>query len=644
MQVDWENGERTWEPVSLMIKSDPVTLAKYAQEHHLLQTEGWKTLSRIANRNKDLRQMINQVKRHSRHDAIRYKFGVRLPRSVKEAHTLDGENGNTLWADAIKSEMSQLFEYDTFIDLGKDAPVPNGFKLIRGRIVFDVKESGKRKARYVAGGHLTDPPKDSVYSSVVSLRSIRLVTFMAELNGLLLMAADVGNAYLEAFTQEKICIKAGFEFGELAGHTLVINKALYGLRSSGKMFRESFADTLLDFGFSQCYADPDVWIRDANDKYEYVTTWVDDLLVAMKDPKSFMDSLQAPPYNYKLKGVEEPKYHLGGDFFRDSDGTLCYGAQTYIKRMVTTYKRTYGTEPKYPKRGMTPMLKGDHPELDNTESCTPDEVQQFQSLIGALQWTISLCRLDIAHAVMTLSRYRTAPLKGHLDRAKRVISYLAKYPNAAIRYRTGIPNHEAFYGKDSPTYDWMYSVYGCNSEELPDNMPIPKGNPVRLTTFCDANLMHDFTTGKSCTGILHLINQTPLSWYSKRQGQVETATYGSEFVAARIAVEQIIDLRYSVRMLGAPIDGPSWLFGDNQSVITSSTIPHSTLSRRWNALSYHRVRDAVSRGFIRFHFLPSRQNPSDILTKALDHDTTWPHVETLLFRKGETLTSSDESH
>jgi hypothetical protein len=134
-----------------------------------------------------------------------------------------------------------------------------------------------------------------------------------------------------------------------------------------------------------------------------------------------------------------------------------------------------------------------------------------------------------------------------------------------------------------------------------------------------------------------MLNQTPLDWFSKRQGQVETATYGSEFVAARTATEQILDLRFTLRSLGIPLDGPSWMFGDNQSVVTSSTIPHSKLSKRWNALSYHRVREAIAAGIIRFHYLNSAENPSDILTKALDHATAWPHVETLLFWKGDTL-------
>ena len=173
---------------------------------------------------------------------------------------------------------------------------------------------------------------------------------------------------------------------------------------------------------------------------------------------------------------------------------------------------------------------------------------------------------------------------------------------------------------------------------------MPKGKPVWTSTFVDANLMHDFTTGRSATGVLHMLNQTPMDWFSKRQGQVETATYGSEFVAARTATEQIMDLRYTLRAYGVPLDGPAWMFGDNQAVITSSTIPHSQLSKRWNALSYHRVREAVAAGVIRFHFIDSKQNPSDILTKALDRPTAWPHIDTLLFRLGDTWPKSGTPH
>ena len=112
-------------------------------------------------------------------------------------------------------------------------------------------------------------------------------------------------------------------------------------------------------------------------------------------------------------------------------------------------------------------------------------------------------------------------------------------------------------------------------------------------------------------------------------------------MTARQSVEQIIDLRYTLRMFGVSVHGPSWLFGDNKSVVTSSTIPHSSLNKRWNALSYHKVRKAVASGFVRFEHIPTNDNPADILTKPLPWHKARIHVEPLLFWKGETMTDAN---
>ena len=109
----------------------------------------------------------------------------------------------------------------------------NDYKRITVHMVYAVKHDGRRKSRLVAGGHLTDTPIDSVYSSVVSLRGIRILTFIAELNDSEVWCTDIGNAYLESFTKEKVYIRAGPEFGEREGHILIIVRALYGLRSNG---------------------------------------------------------------------------------------------------------------------------------------------------------------------------------------------------------------------------------------------------------------------------------------------------------------------------------------------------------------------------------------------------------------------------
>ena len=227
-----------------------------------------------------------------------------------------------------------------------------------------------------------------------------------------------------------------------------------------------------------------------------------------------------------------------------------------------------------------------------------------------------------------------------MELLKRIFGYLRKHPDGAIRFRTGIPPNEELF--DMPEYDWMHSVYGDASEEIDPNHPSPKGKTVRMSTFVDANLMHCKVTGKSATGILHMINQTPVDWFSKKQATVETATYGSEFVAARQATEQIIDLRYTLRSMGVPIEKSTWLLGDNKSVVTSSTIPHSMLNKRHQALAYHRVRSAVAGGFIKFCHIDGNQNPADIFTKFLPFPVLWPYVQSLLFWRGETSASKTQ--
>jgi len=110
---------------------------------------------------------------------------------------------------------------------------------------------------------------------------------------------------------------------------------------------------------------------------------------------------------------------------------------------------------------------------------------------------------------------------------------------------------------------------------------------VTLTHYVDANLYHDLITGRSVTGILHLANKTPIDWYSKKQATVETATDGSECIAAHICGDNSINLKNTLCYLGVPVHKKAYMFGDNKSVVDSSTIPHAKLHMHHNALSFH---------------------------------------------------------
>ncbi|MEM6602331.1 MAG: Ty1/Copia family ribonuclease HI [Verrucomicrobiota bacterium] len=140
------------------------------------------------------------------------------------------------------------------------------------------------------------------------------------------------------------------------------------------------------------------------------------------------------------------------------------------------------------------------------------------------------------------------------------------------------------------------------------------------------------------------MNKTPIDWYSKKQSTVETATYASEFVAARTCVEQIIDLRNTLRYLGVPIRDKSYMFGDNESVVNSASQPHSRLHKRHTALSYHRVREAIAAGVVQFYHINGVINPADILSKHWAHNQIWDLLKPLLFWAGDVLDLVDGEH
>ena len=138
----------------------------------------------------------------------------------------DSENKNCKWYDAIKLENKSMLEYKVFKNwhkaiLDKYKKVmnsPKGYHRIKVHLVFAVKFDGRHKARLAADGHLTPKPAENIYLGVVSLRNLRLVIFLGKLNNLDIRGADIGNPYLEAFTDEKLYIVAGPEFQELEGY------------------------------------------------------------------------------------------------------------------------------------------------------------------------------------------------------------------------------------------------------------------------------------------------------------------------------------------------------------------------------------------------------------------------------------------
>ena len=294
----------------------------------------------------------------------------------------------------------------------------------------------------------------------------------------------------------------------------------------------------------------------------------------------------------------------------------------------------------FPKKNV-PISPDYHPELDETPLLNEERVTHYRSLIGSANWILTLGRFDIAYALSSLSRYNMAPREGHIQALQHLFGYLKAHHDGQILIDTG----EAPIRKQaivSQGFSWA-EFYEDTCEDIPSDSPKAQGNMMRLTCYVDADHARDKLTRRSVTGIILLVNNTPVTWVSKRQKTVETSTYGSELVASRIAVDLLIEWRYKLRMLGITIEDQSWLVGDNMAVILNTTLPSSSIKKKHLACNYHRVREAIAGGFITFGHIDTKLNIADMCTKPLPVNTLQGLLNMCLFRKPKTLQAATSS-
>lgn len=214
--VTWKDGSSDWISLKDVKDSYPVELAECAIANGIQDEPAFAWWIEFTMTKRD--RIIRKIK--SKYWQRTHKYGIRIPKNIKEAKEIDDENGNTMWMDAVKLEMKNVLvafdEIDDPSKLGKE------FSEITGHLIFDVKlgEGFRRKARWVADGHKTQTPSAVTYSTVVSRDSVRILLLVAALNNLDVQGADIQNTYLTAPKKEKLWMRAGPEFGELEGRYL----------------------------------------------------------------------------------------------------------------------------------------------------------------------------------------------------------------------------------------------------------------------------------------------------------------------------------------------------------------------------------------------------------------------------------------
>jgi hypothetical protein len=261
----------------------------------------------------------------------------------------------------------------------------------------------------------------------------------------------------------------------------------------------------------------------------------------------------------------------------------------------------------------SPWPSGYEPELDQSEELNTKEASFYQHLIGVLHWIVELGRVDIITEVSMLASYLANPRDGHLDAALHLYSYMKNKHNARLVLDPTYPEIDQ---DDFLRRDWDY-FYGDVKEELPPDMPKPLGREVDLRLYVDSSHASDKSNRRSRTGFFVFLNSALIQWCSKKQPTIETSVFGAEFVAMKHGIETVRGIRYKLRMMGVKLSGPTYVYGDNMSVIHNTQKPESTLKKKSNSICYHAIRESVAMGETLTGHIPSKENPADLATKII---------------------------
>ena len=264
--------------------------------------------------------------------------------------------------------------------------------------------------------------------------------------------------------------------------------------------------------------------------------------------------------------------------------------------------------------------------MDVTPELSTEQAAFYQSQIGVLRWCVELGRVDIITEVSELASFMVMPREGHLEAVFHLFNHLEKKHNARIVFDPTYPEIDRSAFKEC---DWK-AFYGDVKEAIPPNAPKPRGKDVDIRLFVDSDHANDQQTRRSRTGFLIYLNMSPIIWHSKKQATIETSVFGAEFVAMKHGMEALRGLRYKLRMMGVPIDGPSFIYGDNMSVIHNTQRPESTLKKKSNSVCYHAVREAVAMGECITAHVSTHDHPADICTKIMPGGQKRDHLVGLI--------------
>lgn len=523
-------------------------------------------------------QAEDELKNDDVLSCLAYAFSAEAgPSDINEA--LNSSDRNQ-WEDAMADELKSLEQNKTW-DL---VELPSDRRAIKNKWIYKIKTKpdgtiDRYKARLVVKGCSQKANIDytETFSPVARFESIRILISAACANDYEIYQFDIKTAFLYGDLEEDVYMEQPEGFNDGSGRVCKLRKSLYGLKQAPRQWNTQFDKFLHKFGLIKSQNDPCIYV--APKRALYLALYVDDGLVIGKSIETIKKLLDTMNKEYETTYLEA-KCYLGIEIERDRKARkLRLHQLAYIRAVLKKFEMENCNPVGVPAESHQVLTRN---EDENGISISTTD-RPYRQLIGSLMYLAVGTRADIAFAVSTLSQFLENPSELHWKAAKRVLRYLAGTCNMGIEYRSS------------------------NMANI-------------LTAYSDADYGTCSDTRKSISGVILILNNGPVIWFSRKQGVVATSTTYAEYIAVYDATKEIVWTRRVLQELGLHQVKPTTLYCDNMAA--EQLVKNPTFHRRTKHfdIKFHYTRDIVKQRDLLVEHIASNEQLADILTKPLTRE------------------------
>ena len=479
-----------------------------------------------------------------------------------------------VWIDACKDEILSIEKNDTWelVDL------PLGVKPIGLKWVFKIKRNAdgsisKFKARLVAKGYVQrhGVDYDEVFAPVARIETIRLVIALAASNGWEIHHLDVKTAFLHGELKEEVFVlqPEGFHVEGKENKVYKLKKALYGLKQAPRAWNTKLNQILLELKFERCSKEPSVYRKVEKKGLLIVVVYVDDLLVTGTSLQSILGFKRGISTKFEMSDLGLLTYYLGIEVQQCGE-TIILRQDRYAQKILEESGMNSCNPTAIPLDVNVKLSKSSEEKSINE--------REYRRAVGCLRYLLHT-RPDLSFSVGVLSRYMQNPKESHGSALKQVLRYL--------RGTTAL------------------------------GLVFSRTKKIELKGFSDSSHSVDADDGRSTTGHVFYLDQSPITWCSQKQEIVALSSCEAEFMAATEAAKQAIWLQDLLGEVVGQTSKKVTIYVDNISAIALTKNPVFHGRSKHIHRRFHFIPECVENEQVEVKHVPGSEQKADILTKSL---------------------------